>query len=376
MQFRLLSFARPRCAIDCDAARLDGVCKLSTIDNQRPAEFGPGRPRRRTEETLMTVSKLGNSLTCALAALAIGLSAGQAAAQSPEKYPKDPVILTTHSSPGGGSDIFLREMIPHLTRAMGVNFAVENISGGSGAKAMATLAKAKPDGGMFYATTPTFIYTSLLSKPEANYKDLEPVVNVFFDPEVVYTAADSKFKTLKDAIDYAKSNRGKWGAANPASLERQVLERMKTATGVRASVVTFEGGGDMQINVLNHTLDLGVGELEEIRPQLEAGKLRVLAVMGDKRLDQLPDVPTAREQGVDVAVRKFRGLAGPKGLPANVIKAWEEGVQKVLADPAYKKAYLENGLQPAYMPHDEYVKFIADFGQETQDFLKTTGVIK
>jgi putative tricarboxylic transport membrane protein len=317
--------------------------------------------------------------TMRLAAAALGAAALVVAAPvwaQPAKYPKDTVMLATHSSPGGGSDLFLREMIPHLTRVMGVNFAVENISGGSGAKAMATLAKARPDGGLFYATTPTFIYTSLMSKPEASYKDLEPIVNVFFDPEVVYTAADSKFKTLKDVIDHAKANRGKWGAANPASLERQVLERMKTATGVRAAVVTFEGGGDMLINVLNHTLDIGIGEMQEIRGQMEAGKLRVLAVMGDKRLEQLPDVPTAKEQGLNVSVRKFRGLAGPKNTPPDVIKAWEEGVQKVLADPAYKKVYIENGLQPAYIAHDEYKKFVAEFGQETEDFLKSTGVIK
>ena len=317
--------------------------------------------------------------TLRLAALALAgvalVGAAPAGAQT-AKYPKDTVLLATHSSPGGGSDLFLREMIPHLTRVMGVNFAVENISGGSGAKAMSVLAKSRPDGGLFYATTPTFIYTSLLSKPEASYKDLEPIVNVFFDPEVVYTAADSKFKTLKDVIDHARANRGKWGAANPASLERQVLERMKSATGVRAAVVTFEGGGDMLINVLNHTLDIGIGEMQEIRGQMEAGKLRVLAVMGDKRLEQLPDVATAREQGVDVSVRKFRGLAGPKNTPPEVIKAWEEGVQKVLADPAYKKIYVENGLQPAYIAHDDYKKFVADFGHETEDFLKSTGVIK
>ncbi len=311
------------------------------------------------------------------AIVGLAVAVAPAFAQAPAKYPKDTVILATHSSPGGGSDIFLRELLPHLTRAMGgVNFAVENISGGSGAKAMAVLAKAKPDGGMFYATTPTFIYTSLLSKPEASYKDLEPLVNVFFDPEVVYTAADSKFKTLQDVIDHAKASRGKWGAANPASLERQVLEQMKTATGVRAAVVTFEGGGDMLINVLNHTLDIGIGEMQEIRGQMEAGKLRVLAVMGEKRLEQLPEIPTAREQGVNVAVRKFRGLAGPKNTPPEVVAAWEAGVQKVLADPAYKKIYMENGLQPAFIPHAEYVKFVAEFGQETQDFLKSTGVIK
>ena len=201
-------------------------------------------------------------------------------------------------------------------------------------------------------------------------------MNVFFDPEVVYTSADSKFQTLKDVIDHARASRGKWGAANPASLERQVLERMKAVTGVRAAVVTFEGGGDMQINVLNRTLDIGIGELGEIKPQLEAGKLRVLAVMGDRRVDQLPNVPTAKEQGVDVTVRKFRGLAGPKGTPPEVIAAWEAGIQKALDDPVYKKIYTENGLQPAFIRHADYGAFIAEFGRETESFLKSAGVIK
>ena len=115
------------------------------------------------------------------------------------------VTLVTHSSPGGGSDVFLREMVPHLSRIMGDTFIVDNLQGGSGAKAMATLARAKPDGRMFYATTPTFIYTSLLSQPAATYTDLEPLVNLFFDPEVLYTAADSKFKTLRDVIAHART---------------------------------------------------------------------------------------------------------------------------------------------------------------------------
>ena len=321
----------------------------------------------------MPVPHLLRSVLCALAGLTLAFAAQ---AQTAPKYPKDTVILATHSSPGGGSDVFLREMAPHLTRVMGVNFAIENISGGSGAKAMAVLAKAKPDGGMFFATTPTFIYTSLMSKTDASFRDLEPLVNVFYDPEVVYTSADSKFQTLKDVIDHARASRGKWGAANPASLERQVLERMKTATGVRAAVVTFEGGGDMQINVLNRTLDIGIGELGEIKPQLEAGKLRILAVMGDSRIEQLPNVPTAREQGVDVSVRKFRGLAAPKGTPPDVVAAWETGIQKVLADPAYKKIYIENGLQPAFVPHKDYGAFITDFARETEAFLKAASVIK
>jgi putative tricarboxylic transport membrane protein len=286
------------------------------------------------------------------------------------------VALVTHSSPGGGSDVFLRELIPHLTRIMGRSFVVENIQGGSGAKAMATIAAARSDGRLLYATTPTFIYTSLLSRPAARYTDLEPLVNLFFDPEVLYTAADSPFASLADVVAHARPGGGKWGAANPASLERQVMEQLKQKTGVAPAITTFEGGGDMMLNVLNHTLDMGVGELQEIRPQLDAGRLRLLAVVGEERLPQFPDVPTAREQQVDLAVRKFRGLAGPKGLAPAVIAAWETAIPKLLDDPAYREVYTANSLQPGFMPHDEYVTFMARFGKETEAFLQQAGVIE
>lgn len=286
------------------------------------------------------------------------------------------VRLVTHSSPGGGSDVFLREMIPHLTRVMGGTFVVENVQGGSGARAVAAVAAAKPDGRLLYATTPTYVYTSLLSRPDARYTDLEPLVNMFFDPEVLYTAADSRFATLADVLAHARSGGGRWGAANPASLERQVMERVKQRAKVTPSVTTFEGGGDMLLNVLNHTLDMGVGELQEIRAQLDAGRLRLLAVVGDARLPQYPQIPTAREQGVDLAVRKFRGLAGPKGLPRDVIGKWEAAVPKLLDDPAYRALYTANGLQPGFMPHDEYVTFMTAFGKETEAFLHESGVIE
>jgi tripartite-type tricarboxylate transporter receptor subunit TctC len=259
---------------------------------------------------------------------------------------------------------------------MAVTFVVENLQGGSGAKAMAILARAKPDGGMFYATTPTFIYTSLLSKPAASYTDLEPLVNIFFDPEVVYTAADSPFKTLKDVVDRARQGGGRWGAANPASLERQVMERIKQRAGVRPAIATFEGGGALLINVLNHTLDMGIGELQEIRAQLESGKIRLLGVVGDQRLPQFPELKTVREQGIDVSVRKFRGLAGPKGTSREVIAAWEGAIPRLLADPRYKQLYTQNGLQPGFVPHAEYVRFMDGFAKETTAFLKQSGVIR
>jgi tripartite-type tricarboxylate transporter receptor subunit TctC len=307
--------------------------------------------------------------------LAGTLAAASLAPAQAQDYPADTVTLVTHSSVGGGSDVFLRELAKYLAPALGVNVVVENVTGGSGANAMARLASAPPDGSIFYATTPTFIYTSLMSAPEATYEDLEPLVNVFTDPEVIYTAADSPHQSLEDVINDAKNGEGTWGAANPASLERQLLERLKAAAGVEAAIVTHEGGGDMMINVLNGTLDIGVGEVQEVASQLEAGQVRLLGTFAEERLESFPDVPTVKESGHDIVARKFRGLAGPKGLPDDVIAAWEKAIPEVLENPEYKAAYTAVNLRPEFIPHDEYVEFIQNFAEETRKFLTETGVI-
>lgn len=335
------------------------------------------RTRKDAWRWSVTVPDFPGMMSSSARLCALVLALGTLCAACTRGNESEPLVtLVTHSSPGGGSDVFLREMVPHLSRIMGTTFVVQNLRGGSGARAIAALASAKPDGRMFYATTPTFVYTSLLSRPAARYTDLDPLVNIFFDPEVLYTASDSRYETLRDVIDRARSGGGTWGAANPASLERQVMEQLKQKAGVTAAVTTFEGGGDMLINVLNHTLDMGVGELQELRSQLDAGRLRLLAVVGDDRLERFPDVPTVREQGIDLAVRKFRGLAGPKGMPADVIAAWETAIPMLLADPEYRKLYTENSLQPGFMPHAEYVRFMDAFGRETETFLRDSGVIE
>ncbi|MFZ3288471.1 MAG: tripartite tricarboxylate transporter substrate binding protein [Telluria sp.] len=304
--------------------------------------------------------------------------AGNALAQSAAPYPHSRVTLVTHSSPGGGSDVFLRDLAKTLGPIMGVNFIVENVTGGSGAKAMAHVAKAKADGSVFYATTPTYIQTSLLSRPEVNYLALEPVAILFQDPEVIFTRADAPWKSLTEVLERARREPGKsrWGAANPASLERIALERLARKAGVKVPVVPHEGGGDMMINVLNGTLDIGVGEMQELQGQLQAGKIRILATLSDTRLALLPQVPTVKEQGVDLTVRKFRGLAGPQGIPASVTAALEAGIQKALENAAYKASYTKNDLLPAFMGRQEAGKFTTEFVGELTQSMKDLGVIK
>ncbi len=314
------------------------------------------------------------SLASALSLVAALLNSLAADAQP--SYPHRVVTLVTHSSPGGGSDVFLRELARYLGPQMGVEFIVDNVRGGSGARAMARLANAPADGSIFYATTPTYIYTSLLSRPANTYHDLEPIVNVFFDEEVVYTRSNGPFETLEQVLEKARTSRGRWGASTPASLERQALEQLKAAAGVSPAIVTHEGGGDLMLNVLNGTLDVGVGEAQEIRGQLDAGQLRILAVFAPVRTERLPGIPTVKELGYDVVLTKFRGIAGPPGTPPAVVDAWQRGVQAVLENPDYRAVYEARILAPHYIPHTDYAEFIDDFAARTESFLRATGVVQ
>jgi tripartite-type tricarboxylate transporter receptor subunit TctC len=130
------------------------------------------------------------------------------------------------------------------------------------------------------------------------------------------------------------------------------------------------------INVLNGSLDIGIGEVQELMAQLAAGRVRLLGVLSDKRLEKFPDVPTAPEQGVNVVVTKFRGIAGPKHLPPNVVQAWEQAIQQVLAKPEYRKVYEAENLIPAYRNQKEARELTQEFAKELAASMRELQIIK
>jgi putative tricarboxylic transport membrane protein len=302
----------------------------------------------------------------ALGALACAVSTTSIA----QSYPQSSVVLVTHSKAGGGTDVFLREMVKYLPKYMGTQFAVENVTGGSGAKAIAKIAGAPKDGSIFYGTTPTYIITSLLSKPSKTFEDMDGIINVFSDPQTVYVSAKSPYKTLAEATAAAKKNpmSVKFGVTTPGSLDRQVMEKYKKLTGVKSPVITHDGGGELLLSVLNGTVDVAIGELQELEAQREAGKVRIITTYTEKRLDTLPNVPTAKEQGVDLVVRKFRGIAGPKNTPDNIKQLWKSGVEKALDDPEFKKWYTAQSLIPMVMVGPAYDKFLREFADDQKAF--------
>ena len=111
-------------------------------------------------------------------------------------------------------------------------------------------------------------------------------------------------------------------------------------------------------------------------PTTDAGKVRLLATFNPERLPTHPDVPTVKELGYDVVLKKFRGLAGPKGLPADIIAVWEKAMPELLADPEYQRLYAGGSLVSDFMGHRAYGPFIETFATGSEAFFKEAGMLK
>jgi len=292
-------------------------------------------------------------------------------------YPTKPITLVTHSSVGAGGDIFLRNLAKHLEGIVNVPIVVENRSGGASTRAVTYVASSPPDGYILYGATPTMLQTPILTRTSHSFLDLQPVVNVFFDPMILYVKTDSPWKTLTDIINTAKQRPGtiRFGAATPGSVEHMIGHQIQKVAKIQVQPVTFEGGGDLLLAVLGGHVDLGVGEFAEVASQVQAGQVRVINSFTAQRLTGTT-IPTAKEQGVDIVVEKFRGLLGPKGMDPAAVAFWESAVKRALARPAYRAYYSAVYLVPTYMDHDQYKAYLHRMNQTLRRYMKEIGVIK
>ncbi|MDR7529044.1 MAG: tripartite tricarboxylate transporter substrate binding protein [Armatimonadota bacterium] len=312
-------------------------------------------------------------IAAAVVALLLWAGAGVLGQSS---YPTKPITLVTHSSVGAGGDIFLRQLAKHLEGIVPVPIVVENRRGGASAVAVTYVATSPKDGYVLYGATPTMLQTPMLTKTQHSFLDLDPVANVFFDPMILYVRADSPWRTLTDIVNAAKQRPGqiRFGAATPGSVEHMIAHQIQKVAKVQVQPVTFEGGGDLLLAVLGGHVDLGVGEYAEVAAQVQAGQVRIINSFTAQRLPGTT-IPTAREQGYDIVVEKFRGLLGPKGMDPAAIAFWEQAIRRVLALPAYRAYYTSVFLLPAYMDHTQFKLYLHRMNQTLRRYLKEIGVL-
>lgn len=267
-------------------------------------------------------------------ALAASLAGFGPSAQAADAYPSKPIQLIVPFAAGGGTDAVGRILAESLKGVLKQDVVVVNKIGGAGAVGMNEGLLAKPDG--YTVTMVTREVSSLPLLGQAPFKtlDFKFVGNVNTDPAVVTASTDSPYKTIEDLMAAMKANPGKLKFAASAAPNFYAIQ-LSLETGLTFITVPFQGAAPAMIEILGGRADFGIYNPGEIKAQVEAGKLRPLAVMAEKRLDTMKDLPTFKEKGLNVVAGTFRGLAVPPQTPEPIVKVLETALAQAVKDPKF-----------------------------------------
>jgi len=295
-------------------------------------------------------------------------------------FPEKPITLVIHAGAGGGSDIFARTMSAanDKEKYLPQPIVVENKPGGSGAISFAYVAGKKGDPYFMLTAVTSFLTTPILRKSQIGYKDFTPLANFAFDEYVLMVKGDSKYKTVKDVIAFAKANPKKMtvGGTQLGSSDSVCSYLLEKTAGIQLNYIVFNSGGEVNAALMGGHIDLAVSNPGEALELAKANKVRLLGVYAEKRLPGAPDVPTLKEQGLDAIYVQNRGLVAPGGIPEDARKTIEGAFQKYMKSDTFKKYLDENMLSEAWMDGPTFGKWLDKEHVRYSGLLKEMGLLK
>lgn len=312
--------------------------------------------------------------------VALFIAMGVGTAMGASKFPEKPVTIIVHASAGGGSDIFARTMASAVekNKLLPKPLVVENKPGGSGAIAFAYVAGKKKDPYFMLTAVTSFLTTPLMGKAPVSLKDFTPIANFAFDEYMLMVNPKSKYKSVKEIIADAKANPKKItvGGTQLGSSDSICAYLVEKAAGVQFNYVVFNGGGEVNAALLGGHIDIAVSNPGEALELFKAGKVKLLGVYSDKRLAGAPDVPTMKEQGVNVTYVQNRGLVAPADIPADARNVLVETCAKYMKTDVFKKYLADNMLSDAWMDSETFQKWLEKENERYAMVLKDMGLIK
>jgi len=316
-------------------------------------------------------------------AVTLALVAGAACQKAPQqaKYPSKPIEFVVPFNPGGGSDILARNIVAVIEaeKLLPQPVQVVNKAGGSGAVGYGYLAEKKGDPYFIGTVSSSFWTTPLLGGAPFNYTMFTPVAGLCYDTYLLLVRQDSPYQTLQDVLKAVKDKPEGLtvGATGVSSDDRVVTYLLEKAAGVKFKLVPFQSGGEVMTALLGGHIDVAWANPGEARGQLEGKQARALAVAADQRLEGLPDVPTFKEQGIDLVFRQLRGVVMPAGVPEDAVKVMEETLKKVSESPKWKNDYVKkNDLVPTFLGSAEFKTAIEKMNETYKQVFEELGVLK
>ncbi|MEJ8849445.1 tripartite tricarboxylate transporter substrate binding protein [Variovorax rhizosphaerae] len=284
-----------------------------------------------------------------ITALAVGVAATTTAFA--QAWPSKPVTIVVPFPAGGSTDMVARAIATKLGAKFGQSFVVDNKAGATGTIGATQVKRAAPDGYTFLVTSlgPLVIAPHLIKGMQYDaLKDFDPITVAVQAPNVLVVPANSAMNSVADVIANEKKNPGKmtFASSGNGSSDHLTAALFWQQTGTTGLHVPYKGGAPAITDLLGGQVDASFPNVNAVIQNIKAGKLKALAVTGDKRSPVLPDVPTLAEAGVKgVDVYSWQALVAPKGLPADIKTKVHEATVAALNDPAVKKQFTEIGLE-------------------------------
>ena len=273
-------------------------------------------------------------------------------------FPAHEVSMIVNYGAGGTTDVATRALAQTMEKILGKPIVVQNKPGALGTLTPAYVARQKPDGYQIGVVT----YSTVAIMPHLmdltySMKDFEFIAGFGRFRYGIAVNADSPYQTLADLIAAAKEGKGLFFGTTSAPNNLAIFELTRLA-GAQFEHISYKSGGEAVTALLSKQVHVIVQNPPDIMPHIKAGKLRMLASASPMRWPELPDVRTIKEQGFDIEIDSWLGLAVPKGTSAAIVKVLEDATLKAMSDPALSARMTQMGVDPASLSAKQYVDIL------------------
>jgi len=292
-----------------------------------------------------------------------------------EDYPSHAITLIVPFPPGGGVDTIARVMSAKLAVALGQQIIIENRPGAGAVIGTRAAAKAPPDG---YTLVMFTTGVSLPANTGYEIKDFAPIGTISSTPIVLMAHPSLPATSLGEVLALAKKEPGKLsvGTPPPPTLNYFAAELMKVMTGADITIVTYKGTGPLTNDLVGGHVPLAFNTTAPALGNIQAGKIRAIAVAAPKRSAALPDVPTAAEAGLPgFEAVLYYGIAAPAGTPRAIIERINKEMRAIIASDEISKRIVADGGDPAATSPEEYAAMIQRDEAKWADLIKKLGLV-
>lgn len=327
----------------------------------------------------MSLKKFSIPILCLfITGLISGCSTQQSLQNTAEKYPTRPITIIVPYAAGGSLDMIARAMEKESAKVFGQPFIITNKPGGGGTIGWNELVKSNPDGYTLGITATAVILQPLYGQTSYHYPSaLEPIAQIATIPIFIATSTDDPWQNINDLIEYAKQHPGeiKFGHGGLGTALHVVGEEFAKEADIDIDQVPFQGDSETMAALMGNHVQIIV-TTPAIKEQVRSGKIRVLAVASEKRLPDpiFKDVPTLKEQGINVVFSHWHGIAAPKGMPADVKEKLAKGIKEIIDNPEFKNTIQSLGMTVEYLgPEESAQKWIRE-SEQLSKVVKETGI--